>query len=64
VHDATDIPNRGVYRLGRVHCVLHCVHPQMRNGKEIVRRATVAVLKNTGSAEVEYILRDIKIAPL
>jgi len=60
VGDATDISNGGIYRLGRIHCV----HPPMRNGKEIVRRATVALLKNSGSAEIEYILRDIsKIAP-
>jgi len=39
----------------------------MRNGKEIVRRVTVTVLKNTDSAEIEYryILREIsKISPL
>ena len=41
VADAEDICERGTYRLGRIHSV----HPQIRNGKEIVRRATVAVLK-------------------
>ena len=61
VGDAPDIGNRGTYRIGRIHKV----HPQLRNGKEIVRRATVAVLKHSGSGEIEYILRDLsKIAPL
>ena len=61
VGDAEDITKRGAYRLGRVHAV----HPQIRKGKEIVRRATLAVLKNTGSGEIEYILRDVsKIAPI
>ena len=61
VGDAPDISNRGTYRIGRIHKV----HPQLRNGKEIVRRATVAVLKHSGSGEIEYILRDLsKIAPL
>jgi len=32
VGDATDILNRGVYWLGHIHCV----HPQLRNGKQIV----------------------------
>ena len=59
--DAEDLAKRGVYRLGRIHAV----HPQIRQGKKIVCRATIAVLKNTGSGEIEYVLRDIaKIAPI
>ena len=58
---AEDICKRGTYRLGKIHCV----HPQIKNGKEIVRRAIVAVLKNSGSGEVEYVLRDLsKLAPV
>ena len=54
-----DICKRGAYRLGRIHAV----HSQTRQGKDIVRRATIAVLKSTGNGEIEYILRDIsKIA--
>ena len=61
VGDANDIAKRGHYRLGRIHEV----HPQIRKGREIVRRATVAVLKHSGSGELEYVLRDLsKIAPL
>ena len=63
VGDAEDISRRGAYRLGRVHRV----HSQWRNGKELVRRATVAVLKDCGDGtnKIEYILRDIsKIAPV
>ena len=61
VEDAPDIGNRDTYRIGRIHKV----HPILRNGKEIVRRATVAVIKYSGSGEIEYILRDLpKIAPL
>ena len=61
VGDANDIARRGHYRLGRIHEV----HPQIRKGREIVRRATVAVLKHSGSGELEYVLRDLsKIAPL
>ena len=63
VGDAEDISSRGAYRLGRVHRV----HPQWRNRKELVRRSTVAVLKNCGDGtnKIEYILRDIsKIAPV
>ena len=61
IGDADDISKRGSYRLGRIHCV----HPQFRKGKEIVRRATIAVLKRSGSGELEYVLRDLaKIAPL
>ena len=52
----------GAYRLGRIHRL----HPQLRAGKEIVRRATVAVpKKNAAAGEIECILRDIsKIAPV
>ena len=57
VGDAEDISRRGAYRLGRVHRV----HTQWRNGKELVRRATVAVLKDCGDGtyKIEYTLRDI-----
>ena len=57
VADAEDICKRGTYRLGKIHSV----HPQIRNGKEIVRQATVAVMKNSGSGEVELVLRDVSI---
>ena len=61
VAHAEDICKRGPYRLGRIHSV----HLQIRNGKEIVWQATVAVLKNSGSGEVEYVLRDLsKLAPV
>ena len=64
VGDAEDLTKRGAYHLGRIHCI----HPETRKGREIVRRATVAVLaKNpdTGSCEIKYILRDLsKIAPV
>ena len=61
VGDASDFSKCGAYRLGRIHAV----HPQIRKGKEVVHRATVAVLKHSGSGEVEYILRDLsKIAPV
>ena len=61
VGDADDISKRGAYRLGRVHRV----HPQMYKGREIVRRASIAVLKNSGSGDMEYVLRNIsKIAPI
>ena len=61
VGDARDLAKRCVYRLGRIHAV----HPQIRQGKKIVRLATIAVLKNTGSGEIEYVLRDVaKIAPI
>ena len=45
VGNAEDTNKRGTYRMGRVHCA----HPQLRRGKEIVRRATIAVLKNSSS---------------
>ena len=65
VGDAEDIAKRGLYRLGRIHCL----HPQIRKGKEIVRRATVvAVLANhlgNEAGKIQYILRDVsKIAPV
>ena len=65
VGDAEDLSRKGAYRLGRIHCL----HPQIRKGKEIVRRATVAVIaKNSAEGDsnrVEYILRDLsKIAPV
>ena len=63
VGDADDLSYRGAYRLGRVHCL----HPQIRKGKQIVCRATIAVLRRNsaaGSGMLEYVLRDIsKIAP-
>ena len=62
--DSVDFAKRGAYRIGRIHCL----HPQIRNGREIVRRATVAVLaKNStnNSGQIEYVLRDLsKIAPV
>ena len=61
VGDADNISKRGAYRLGRVHRV----YPQTYKGREIVCRATTAVLKNSGSGDIEYVLRDIfKIAPI
>ena len=53
--DVEDLSKRCVYRLGRIHAV----HPQIRQGKKIVRRATIAVFKNTGSGEIEYVLGDV-----
>ena len=64
VGNAEDLSKRGAYRLGRIRCV----HPQVRKGRDIVRRATVAVLaKNPDSVktEIKHILRDLsKIAPV
>ena len=60
VGDAPDISKRGTYRLGRIRAV----HPQVRKGKEIVSRDTVAVLKYSGPGEIEYILRDLPKFPL
>jgi len=64
VGDSEDISCKGAYRLGRIHCL----HPQLRKGKEVVRRATVAVLGRESAAghrEIEYVLRDLsKIAPV
>ena len=56
--DAEDLSKRGAYGLGRIHCI----HPETRKGREIVKRATVAVLtKNSdmGPCEIQYILRDL-----
>ena len=59
--DASDTSKRGIYRLGRIHAV----YSQTRRGRDFVRRATVAVLKHSGSREIEYILRDVsKINPI
>ena len=58
VSDAEDLAHKGAYRLGRVHCL----HPQIRQGKEIVRRATIAVLARSAAAgpeKINYILRDL-----
>ena len=64
VGDSEDITERGAYRVRRIHLV----HPQIRNGRELVRRATVAVLaKGTvgGPTKIKYILRNVsKIAPM
>ena len=61
--DSIDIPKRGTCRIGRIHCL----HPQIRKEREIVRCATVAVLaKNfsSNSGQIEYVLKDLsKIAP-
>ena len=55
VGDAEDIAHKGAYRLGRIHCL----HPQIRKGKEIVRKATVAVIAKTNSSsdwcQIEYV---------
>ena len=54
-----DLTHKGAYRLDRIHSI----HPQIRKGKEIVRRATVAVVaKNsatTDSCQIENILWDL-----
>ena len=64
VGDAEDLSKRGAYRLGRIHCV----HPQVRKERDIVRWVTVAVLAkspDSGKTEIKYILRDLsKIAPI
>ena len=64
VGDAEDLASKGAYRLGPIHSL----HPQLLKGKEIFRRATVAVLKyscTAGNCEVEYVFRDVaKIAPV
>ena len=52
VGNAEDTNKRGAYRLIRVHCA----HPQLRRGKEIVRGATITVLKNSGSKKIENVL--------
>ena len=59
-----DIAKRRMYQLGRIHEVI----PQMRNGKTLVKRAKVAILKkdeNTGENKIIYVLRDLScIAPI
>ena len=46
VGDAEDLAHKGAYRLGRVHYF----HSQLRQGKEIVRSATIAVLVRNAAA--------------
>ena len=62
VGDAEDLAHKRSYRLRRIHCL----HPQFRPGKEMVRRATIAVLARNAEAgpdQIEYNLRDLsKIA--
>ena len=53
VGDSDDIVHRSSYHLGRIHKV----HPQLRNGVNIVCRATVAVLNKSGG--IDYVLCDI-----
>ena len=61
VGDAEDLSYRGAYRLGRIERL----HPQIRNAKELVCRATVTVLGKGSSGSDEYVLRDLsKIAPV
>ena len=64
VGDAEDVTYKGAYRLGRIHSL----RPHKRRGKEIIRRANVAVLaKNTvgDPGKLAYVLRDLsKIAPV
>ena len=65
VGDAVDLTHKGAYRLGCIHCLL----PQKSKEKDIVRRATVAVIARGASAadssKVENIVRDLsKIAPV
>ena len=60
VGDYEDLFGWGAYRLGRVHLL----YPQIQQGHEVVRRATIAVLSKT-SGDLEYRLRDLaKIAPV
>ena len=57
-------PSQGGGKFGkRLH---ERLHPQIRNGKELVRRATMAVLgKGSSGSDVEYVLRDLsEIAPV
>ena len=49
VGDAEDLAKRGVYRVGKIHAV----HPQICREK-IVRRVTIAALKNTGSNKIWF----------
>ena len=60
VGDSEDISGRGAYRLGKVHRL----YPQIQQGQEVVRRATVAIL-GKAPGELQYVLRDLaKIAPV
>ena len=65
IGDAEDLVYRGAYRLGRIHCL----PPQIRHGKEIVCRATWAMLarnsaENNSTPKIEYVLRDLsKLLP-
>ena len=43
VGDCENLSGRGAYHLGRVHRL----HPQIQQGREVVRRATIAVLDKT-----------------
>ena len=44
---------------------IRAVHPQIRQAKKMVRRATVVVLKQSGFSEIKYFLRNVsKIAPI
>ena len=62
--DAEDVFLRGAYRMGRIHCV----HLQVRKGKELVRDATVAVLSKNSTAgfcDIDHVQRNLsKIAPV
>ena len=65
VGDAEDFTRWVAYRLG---CI-QCLHPKKSKGKNIVRRATMAVIARGASAadspKVEYIVWDLpKIAPV
>ena len=64
VGDAEYVTYRGAYRLRWIHSL----HPHIRRGKEIIRRATVAVIaKNTvgDPGKIKYAFRDLsKIAPV
>ena len=59
-----DIAKRRMYQLRRIHKLT----PQMRNGKTLVRRAKVAILKedeNTGENKIIYVLGNLScIAPI
>ena len=62
VGNAEDLCYRGAYRLGR----MHCLPPQTCKGKQMVRRATIAVLRKAsvaGSTQIDYVLRDLSEIP-
>ena len=62
VGSAKNLPKRKVYRLGRIHCL----HPQVRMERYIVKLAMVAVFaKNpdSGITEIKYTLRDLSKLP-